>query len=173
MKNLRLTILIIVLSFFFSSAPLTVNAISANTSITSTEKENFKIGEKIASFFKKIKSQVERIFKTEEKQTSLFWIQAIALILAGIAVGIGLIVLALLIAFSGTATANVLSIICLVLGVFLPIVSLYYIFRKLLKKHFEIIEREESQRKINLFAFLLSLAPGLLATLSFLFLFLL
>lgn len=168
MKNIRISVLLIVFAFFFSSVPLSVNAISSNASITGVKQEKSKIGEKIASLHNKIKSQIEKVFLSDDKKPSLFWLWATLLILGGMILGVVLIVLGVFAAFGGTATANLMAIILLLLGVFLPIVSLFFAFRPLLRNHFKKIGKEITKKKINLYAFLMSIAPGILATLFFL-----
>ena len=166
MRNIRISLLLIVFSFFFGTIPNTLQAVASDTTITGVEKEKSTIGAKIISIVKNIKTKIEKVLKPNSSGPSLFWLWATLLILAGLITGFVLIFLGFAIALTGGSTAaGTIALLLLLLGVFLPIVSLFFAFRPLLRKHYEKIGIDITKRKINLYAFLLSLVPGVIGLL--------
>jgi hypothetical protein len=167
MKNIKILFLFLTFSFVFSAIPNKAHAVSAINSVTAIQTNDSQLVEKKYSFLEKvrtiIKSKIQSVFTLKEKTNSLFWLWATLLILAGMLVGFLLVFLGIAILFSGAAAAaNFLGLALVLLGIFVPIVSLSFIFRPLLRNHFEFQGKDVPKKKINLYAFLLSLAPGIL-----------
>ena len=164
MKNLRITVFLIIFTFIFNSIPYSLQAVSTTSTITGVTQEKSTIGEKITSLFTKFKSKIRKALNSNKGKVSFFWFWAGLLILAGIIMGVVIVFYAFAVAITSTsASAGAIVSLLLILGVFLPIFSLFFAFRPLLRNHFKKIDKDISKRKINIYALLLSLVPGALS----------
>jgi glucan phosphoethanolaminetransferase (alkaline phosphatase superfamily) len=145
--------------------------VSSINSVTCIQQEEVRIGEKSTFVFKKIKSYIQKFFSFADKNSSPFWIYIFLIFLPTISMSYLFIILGVGIFIIGFPQIfiNLLGVLLILLGIFLPILILSKYLRKLVRSHFEFIGKEYTERNINYLSFLLSIIPLVLSILSVFF----